>query len=247
MKKSYLLALCSVIALSPIQAQNISFGKIQSPEQFSKYWGLDKTQVQKYEKYMQVAGKYRHTQVNPLVVLSMISDDAEDKEYFAQKAAKYESQMVQREIQSAWLITQAMEKQGLNTQLSQFSDKLTGLDTESYVPSAVKNTWEDGDELVIVIDDVCVQTNCLQQFVPLLKAVPDNVKINQLLVAKLPKDEKLQQAFNTMSQPLLGQFKLTVKRYDPIEFGYLEGLKNQMAQGKHSSNGSRLQHWTRSS
>ncbi len=160
----------------------------------------------------------------------MISDSAEDKEYFAQKATQYESNMVQREIQSAWLITQAMEKQGLNEKMSQFSDKLTGIDTASYVPASVKNVWEDGDELVIVIDEICVQTNCLQQFTKLLKAVPDDVKINQLLIAKLPTDEKLQQSFNTMAQPLLGQFKLTVKRYDPIEFGYLDGLKNQMAQ-----------------
>ncbi len=227
MKKTLLLGMFLALSAS---AQSISFGKIDSPKDFKKYWKLSDEHFNKYEKYMQVAGKYRHAQVNPLIVLSMISDDAEDKEYFARKSAKYESQMVQREIQSAWLITQAMEKLGLNEQMGQFSDKLTGIDTASYVPKVVKTTWQTGDELVIVVDDVCVQTNCLKQFVPLLQAVPEKVKIQQLLIAKLSRDEKLQQQFNAMSQPVSKRFKLGVKRYDPVEFGYLYGLKNQMAQ-----------------
>ncbi len=211
-------------------AQTITFGKIESPKAFQQYWGLTQEQMKQYENYMQVAGKYRHKDVNPLVVLSIIADDDEDKDYFASKAARYESQMSKREILSTWLITSSMEKQGLSDAMQKFSDGLIGIDSQSYVPESVTSDWQQGDELAIVVDKLCYEMNCLPQFEKVVTAIPQSIPKTLIYrIADMDKDR--QESFITSLNQLQDKLKaitpLILTKYDRIEHGLLQHIHNQ--------------------
>lgn len=233
------------ISMSMSYAQSITYGKIESPKQFQHYWGLTGEQMQTYENYMQIAGKYRHRDSNPLVVLSIIADDDEDKGYFAAKAAAYESQMSQREILSAWLISDEMEKQGLAQAMNDFADGLTGINTADYVPDSLKSQWLPNDALYLLIDKTCLAMDCLSQFDTLLASIPD--KVEQTLVidrniagAQDTQDAQDVQALDNATQSQwdkqLSDFQaryphIKQAKYDRIEHGFLrEWLMKEQGQ-----------------
>lgn len=223
------IALILALALSTLtaNAQNVTFGTVstENKKAFQSYWKLRDEDMKKYQSYMEVAGRFRHTQSNPLVVLSIISDDPEDKGYYAAKAAKYESDMSQREITAAWLLSNEMEKQGLVEAMEQFSADLTGVETAQYLPKNLKKDWQKGDLFVLVIDDVCRQINCLKQFTKKMNAIPKHIEKHILLKQlKAQYDKKALEA-------LTKQFsKIKIKRFDAIEHGNMSSLKNQAGQ-----------------
>lgn len=223
MKKILLImALSGVFGLS--QAQSITFGKIQAPQQFQKYWGLTQEQMKQYENYMQIAGKYRHQNSNPLVVLSIISQDPEDKNFYAAKAAAYEHKMSQAEIESAWLISQEMEKQGLSDAMQTFTDNLTGINTKSYQPKSVKEvTWQDKDKAILIVNKTCLTVSCIKGFLPILKAAPKTVEKEIVIASKEPLDASITQLLS--STPMV-----VVKKYDAIEHHYLDNIFNRVVQ-----------------
>lgn len=191
-----------------LQAQQIDFGKIaNSKEGFKQYWGLDDTEMKRYENYMEIAGKYRHQHLDPLHVLSMIAPSKEDREYYAQKAAAYEHQMSKREIESAWLISTAMEGQ-MAADMQTFTDELIGINTQNVQNTALTD-WAEGDELVLLLDSRCFTSACVAQFLPQLAKVPAVVsKKTVVLMDKIT--------------PVAGQLselekQAQIKRYDPIE------------------------------
>lgn len=224
------MVLTLLVNLHSVKAENITFGKIVSPKAFQQYWGLTQEQMQQYESYMQVAGKYRHKDINPLVVLSIIADDDEDKDYFASKAAQYESQMSKREILSAWLITSSMEKQGYSDAMQKFSDGLIGIDSQHYVPESVTADWQKGDELAIVVDKLCYEMHCLPQFEKVLTAIPKHIK-KTIIYRSTDMDKATQDAFTTSLKQLQDKLKTTTSliltKYDRIEHGLLQHIRNQ--------------------
>lgn len=222
MKKALLfLAFCTGFSL---QAQTITFGKIENPQNFQKYWGLTQEQMEQYETYMQTAGKYRHQTSNPLVVLSIISADPEDKNFYAAKAAAYEHHMSKAEIESAWLITQEMEKQNLDEAMQTFSDELTGIDTKSYQPKTAKEiVWQKGDKAVLIVNKTCASVSCIKDFLPILQSAPKKVTKEIIVQSK----EKLDAGVGKL---LLLTPGIQLKRYDPIEHSYLDGVINQSVQ-----------------
>ncbi len=225
MKKTLLImALSGVFGLSSVAAQTVTFGKIQAPQQFQKYWELTQEQMKQYENYMQIAGKYRHQNSNPLVVLSIISKDPEDKNFYAAKAAAYEHKMSQAEIESAWLITQEMEKQGLVEAMQTFSDNLTGIDTKSYKPKSIKEVkWQDKDKAILIVNKTCLTVSCIKGFLPILNLVPKTVEKEIVIASKEPLDAGVGKLLSAMPS-------IAVKKYDAIEHHYLDGILNQAVQ-----------------
>lgn len=221
-----------LLSIGSAHAQSVTFGKIESPQQFQHYWGLTGEQMQTYENYMQIAGKYRHRDSNPLVVLSIIADDDEDKGYFAAKAAAYESQMSQREILSAWLISGEMEKQGLAQAMNDFADGLTGINTADYVPDSLKSQWLPNDAFYLLIDKTCLAMDCLSQFDTLLASIPD--KVEQILVIDRntadnqdaqdvqPLDNATQSQWDKQLSDFQARYPhIKQAKYDRIEHGFL--------------------------
>lgn len=232
MKKFTLLPLLliAVLSFNFATAEHITFGTIESPKQFQQYWGLTQEQMQTYDNYMQIAGKFRHQNSNPLVVLSIIADDDEDKGYFAAKAAAYESQMSQREILSAWLISTEMEKQGLTQAMNAFADKLTGINSKDDAPESHKSDWQQGDALYVLIDKVCLAMHCLSQFDSLLATVPEGIA-QKLVINTSGIDEKTQAVLDQLSTAIKTQHKaIVIEKYDRIEHGFLQGINNQAVQ-----------------
>ncbi|MDP8051516.1 hypothetical protein QJU23_03625 [Pasteurella atlantica] len=227
-KLMLLFVIC--LSINNAYAESIKYGKITSPKQFQHYWGLTPEQMEQYENYMNIAGKFRHTNSNPLVVLSIISDDDEDKDYFANKAARYESDMSKREILSSWLISSAMEKQKLSDAMQTFSDQLTGINSQDYIPENIKTDWKERDELIILIDKVCFDTHCLSQFTPLLKATPLNI-IKKIIYKNTGLDESQQKTITQSLSQLKNTYKdILINKYDRIEHGFLSNLQNQAVQ-----------------
>lgn len=210
-----------------VHAQQITFSKIDSPKAFQQYWGLTPNQMKQYESYMQIAGKYRHSNSNPLVVLSIIADDDEDKGYFAAKAAAYESQMSQREILSAWLISSEMEKQGLAQAMNAFADQLTGINSKDYVPTSVKDSWQAGDAFYLVIDKVCADLACLSQFDALMNATPDTVMKTIVVKFSTSHEREQQQRAKRLAAIKDHYPAVQVQKYDRIEHGFLDQVTNQ--------------------
>lgn len=222
--KKILLASMSIALIQTAHAQTIQYSTIESPKQFQRYWELEKDEMETYQNYMANAGRFRHTDSNPLVVLSMLADDKEDKAYYAKRAAQYEAQMQQREIETAWLISQAMDDPNISDAMQRFSDNLTGIDTMSYQPKQAKAQWQEGDSLVIVIDDICKSGACLVQFQPLIDELPIDISVAVVLKG----DKALNEISKASLSPPVGHTEaINYRRYDPIEHHYLEDYNNQ--------------------
>lgn len=208
-----------LLSVNAVTAEQIHFGQITSgKDAFAKYWQLNKEEVRRYEDYMAVAGKYRHQNTNPLTVLSMIAEDEEDRAYYANMAAAYEHNMVKREIETAWLISEAMAAYDADTQA--LTDKLTGIDTAGYIPHRQKTVWQQGDEWAVVVDKHCLHTECLKQFNHALSGLPGGISKRIVVKADTPLTDDA--AAYLSSYP-----DIIIQHYDPIEHGFLGKRLNQ--------------------
>lgn len=214
--------LFSLFLLNSVNAQQITWSKIESPKAFMQHWDISAEDMQKYQQYMELEGKYQHAHLNPLYVLSIISKAPEEKGYFAAKAAKREHEMTKAEIETAWLISNEMEKQGLTEMMQHFTDKLTGIDTFSYLPEKINQDWQKGDELVMVVDDTCVLRTCIGRFMRVAQSLPGQ-SVTPILVnhrsAAIP-DETLKE--------MAVLPKVQVRNFDPIEHHVLTEVANQL-------------------
>ncbi len=222
MKKQCLILFPLLVWFAATQAQTITWGKIEKPKAFMTYWDISEEHMKAYENYMEMDGKYQHAHLNPLYVLSIISDSPEEKGYFAAKAAKHEHEITKKEIETAWLISKEMEKQGLIDAMQQFTDNLTGIDTISYQPDNISRNWVAGDTLVMVIDDVCVLETCINRFIKIGKSLPEQV--NTLLLNKR-KQAIPEATIKQIKQKLPAN---QISNYDPIEHHALENAINQL-------------------
>lgn len=222
--KQYLLMACAISLLSPsIAAPKIDFGKIGSSDKgFRQYWELDETEHQRYQNYMEIAGKYRHQQLSPLLVLSMLAETPEDKEYYARRAAEYEQDMVKREIEAALMVSQAMSANDLSSEMQQFTDRLAGIDTLNYLPQALKDNpdnWESGDLLQLYLDKKCLNEDCLKQFSSTLKQFADKSPVE--IILKYAQLNELE-GISFFEELAINPSPLKFKRFDPIEHHYLQ-------------------------
>lgn len=222
--KHNLAIACAICYLTPVMAApNIDFGKIGSGEKgFRQYWELDETEYQRYQNYMEIAGKYRHQQLSPLLVLSMLAETTEDKEYYARRAAKYEQDMVKREIEAALMVSQAMSANDLSSEMQRFTDRLSGIDTLSYIPNTLKDNtsnWESGDLLQLYLDKRCIDEDCLKQFSSTLKQFANKSPIE--IIFKGAQLHELE-GVSFFEKLALNPSQLKYKRFDPIEHHYLQ-------------------------
>lgn len=204
-------------------AQNIDFGKIGSGEDaFRQYWGLSAEESRRYHNYMEIAGKFRHKDTSPLLVLSMISDDPEEKNFYAQKAAQYEHDMVKREIHAAWMLSMAMSEAKLSDAMTEFTNELTGVDTRDYVPLGVRRAqeehWQADDIYLIYVDGRCLDADCLATFEEMTGKLPGSVENRRLVVKGSSAENKAaaQKALQAVQLP-----GVALRLYDPIEYPYL--------------------------
>lgn len=215
---SGLLLACSLF--STVHAQTIEFGKIGDERAFKQHWKLDDDEMKRYKQYMDVAGRFRHQNVDPLTVLSMIAQDPEDKAYYAKMAAEYEHKAVKAEIETAYLISEAMSIKQLEDDMQKFTDTLTGIVTTDYVPYKERSHWQVGDDWIVLVDQRCANLECLKAFVNQAQALPSG--INKTLVVR--DDWPLADDEMQLIHSVPG---LEARSFDPIEHAYLENTLNQ--------------------
>lgn len=204
-------------------AQKIDFGKIGSGEDaFRQYWGLSAEESRRYHNYMEIAGKYRHKDTSPLLVLSMITDDPEEKSFYALKAAQYEHDMVKREIQAAWMLSRAMSEEKLADAMTEFTDDLTGVNTRDYIPLKERREreehWQVDDMFIIYVDGRCMDVDCLTSFREITEKLPEGVTNRRLVVKGGAPEDKVATQKSLEAVQLPG---VTLRLYDPIEYSYL--------------------------
>lgn len=228
MKKPFATILLGGIAAFAfgVRAETINYSKIGSGEQgFRQYWQLNEDEARRYHNYMEVAGKYRHKDVNPLTVLSMIAESSEDKSYYARKAAEYEHQMVMREIETAWLVSSAMSESYLADAMQTFTDNLTGISTLDYEPAGSREVvWQDGDQWVLFLDEQCLTVKCVNQF--LISPPPELSQHNISRRVVLKTDKPLEASAQKLLEAQAG---LQISRFDPLEHRYLDNLRANQA------------------
>ena len=216
MNKIRILALPLALALATTanHAATVNYSRIGSGESgFKQYWGLSDDEYRRYGNYMEITNN-RYQNSSPLMVLSMIAEKDEEKIYYAREAARYEHEMVKREIHTAWLVSQSMSELQLTKEMQKFTDDLTGIKTLGYVPDDQNPEWRDGDTLVLLVDDSCLTAGCIGQFTDRIKAVKGKVKRQVVVNSKQPLSEAAQAIIK-------GWPETYITRYDPIEHHYL--------------------------
>lgn len=223
-----LLALSlTLAALTPADAAELTFSRIGSGDQgLQQFWQLTPEETQRYRNIMAATGE-RYKTASPLAVLAIMADSAEDRDYFAKRAALHEHEMVKREIETAFLISQEMSGAVLQEKMTRFTDGLTGINTTDYVPDSLKPEWRNGDWLVLYVDDSCLTAGCIGQFTAQMTGgVPSGIKVERVLVlnSKLPLTEAAEAVIKTWPDT-------PVQPYDPIEHHYLQrsGEKGSVA------------------
>lgn len=220
MKKTYRFIATALLlgGCFAAQAQNIDFGRITDGEKaFRHYWQLNEEEAQRYRLYMEVAGKYRHKDVNPLQVLSMLAESREDKAYYAKKAAEYEHNIVMREIETAWLVSEAMSEAYLADAMQTFTDKLIGVDTLGYRPEKTVLEWQNRDEMVLLLGSQCLEAGCVRRFARVDESVPANTPRRVVIRGGQPLSSEAEALVK-------GWAHTTLNRFDPIEHHYLASI-----------------------
>lgn len=222
------LALALALAtLAPAYAAELTFSRIGAGDAgLQQFWQLTPEEVQRYRNIMAATGE-RYKTASPLAVLAIMADTPEDRDYFSKRAALHEHEMVKREIETAFLISQEMSGAVLQEKMTRFTDGLTGINTTDYVPDSLKPEWRNGDWLVLYLDDSCLTAACLNQFsAQMTGTVPANIKVERVLVlnSKLPLTEGAEAVIKTWPET-------PVQLYDPIEHHYLQrgGEKGSVA------------------
>lgn len=223
-----MLALALALAtLAPAHAAELTFSRIGAGDAgLQQFWQLTPEEAQRYRNIMAATGE-RYKTASPLAVLSIMADTPEDRDYFAKRAALHEHEMVKREIETAFLISQEMSGAVLQEKMTRFTDGLTGINTTDYVPDSLKPEWRNGDWLVLYLDDSCLTAACLNQFsAQMTGTVPANIKVERVLVlnSKLPLTEGAEAVVKSWPDT-------PVQPYDPIEHHYLQrgGEKGSVA------------------
>ena len=228
--RQLLLALSlTLAALTPADAAELTFSRIGSGDAgLQQFWQLTPEEAQRYRNIMAATGE-RYKTASPLAVLAIMADSAEDRDYYAKRAALHEHEMVKREIETAYLISEEMSGEVLMEKMTRFTDGLTGINTTDYVPDSLKPEWRNGDWLVLYIDDSCLTAGCIGQFsAQMTKGVPEGIKVERVLVlnSKLPLTEGAEAVINTWPDT-------PVQLYDQIEHHYLQRGKEKGSAALH--------------
>ena len=211
-------AILSLAAPPSLHAATLQFSHIGSGDQgLQQFWQLTPDEVQRYRNIMAATGD-RYKNSNPLMVLSMMADSKEDRDYYAKKAAEMEHALVMREIETAWLVSEHMSEARLTEQMTLLTDTLTGLNTTQ--PMKDDTAWQPGDELVLFIDGGCLTAGCIGQFSERIRRAPDNIPRRLIIRAKEP--------LSGAAQTIVESWPETViQNYDPVEHGRFLNVRNQ--------------------
>lgn len=222
MHKGYAITVLMAV-LSTANAVELNFSRITGNEEgFRQFWQLEPEEMKRYQAYMEVVGKYRHQNTDPLTVLTIIADSPEDRLVYARRAAEFEHQMVKREIESAWHISEAMSVARLEDDMQQFTDELIGIDTRDYAPGSRELVWHDEDSLVLVVDELCLEGDCLEKFREIIEKVPQSAPRAMVLMGRKP--------LSDAGDAIVKRWGMTVSRFDPIEHADLKGHANRVLQ-----------------
>lgn len=208
----------TAFATVPAQAATVQFSRIASGDQgLQQFWQFTPDEVQRYRNIMAATGD-RYKNASPLMVLSMMADGKEDRDYYARKAAEMEHALVMREIETAWLVSEHMSEARLTEQMTLLTDGLTGLDTAR--KQAEDNVWQEGDELVLYVDGSCLTAGCISQFNNRMRSAPDNIP-RRLIV-------RAQEPLSSAAQTIVESWPETgIQRFDAVEHGRFLNVRNQ--------------------
>lgn len=213
------VALFSALALPgmPATAAELTFSRIGAggDQALQKVWGMTPDEVQRYKNFMEATGK-RYENATPLMVLSIMADSQEDRIYYAKKAAEVEHNLVKREIEAAWYISEAMSEDRLEDEMQRATDALTGIETLGYVPTHMRKAWQDDDEVVVVLDERCLSTACITGIGRQIAATAPQAPRLFVIDTKQPLDEAARTLINSWTG------KTEIRRLDPIEHAWLE-------------------------
>lgn len=205
------------------QAVELNFSRITGNEEgFRKFWQLEPEEMKRYQAYMEVVGKYRHQNTDPLTVLAIIAESPEDRLVYAARAAEFEHQMVKREIETAWHISEAMSVERMEDDMQQFTDNLIGIDTKDYVSGGRDIIWQDEDSLTLVVDEICLDAGCFGKFSDLVALVPKSAPRELIVMGRKP--------LSPDAEAMAKTWGMTIKRFDPIEHADLKGHANRVLQ-----------------
>lgn len=201
-----------------LHAATVQFSRIGSGDQgLQQFWQLTPEETQRYRNIMAATGD-RYKNSSPLMVLSMMADSKEDRDYYAKKAAEMEHALVMREIETAWLVSEHMSEARLTEQMTLLTDTLTGLNTAQ--PLKDDTAWQPGDELVLYIDGSCLTAGCIGQFSERMRRAPDNIPRRLIIRAKEP--------LSGTAQTIVESWPKThIQNYDPVEHGRFLNIRNQ--------------------
>ena len=213
---SALLAVWTLTVL-PVQAAELTFSRIGSggDQALQKVWGMTPDEVKRYKNFMEATGK-RYENATPLMVLSIMADSQEDRIYYAKKAAEVEHNLVKREIEAAWYISEAMSEDRLEDAMQRATDELTGIETLGYVPTHMRKAWQDDDEVVVVLDERCLSTACITGIGRQIATTAPQAPRLFVIDTKQPLDEAARTLINSWTG------KTEIRRLDPIEHAWLE-------------------------
>ena len=213
---SALLAVWTLTVL-PAQAAELIFSRIGSggDQALQKVWGMTPDEIKRYKIFMEATGK-RYENATPLMVLSIMADSQEDRIYYAKKAAEVEHNLVKREIEAAWYISEAMSEDRLADDMQRTTDGLTGIETLGYVPTHMRKAWQDDDEVVVVLDERCLSTGCITGIGRQIAATAPQAPRLFVIDTKQPLDEAARTLINSWTG------KTEIRRFDPIEHAWLE-------------------------
>jgi hypothetical protein len=213
---SALLAVWTLTVL-PAQAAELTFSRIGSggDQALQKVWGMTPDEIKRYKIFIEATGK-RYENATPLMVLSIMADSQEDRIYYAKKAAEVEHNLVKREIEAAWYISEAMSEDRLADDMQRTTDGLTGIETLGYVPTHMRKAWQDDDEVVVVLDERCLSTGCITGIGRQIAATAPQAPRLFVIDTKQPLDEAARTLINSWTG------KTEIRRLDPIEHAWLE-------------------------
>lgn len=108
--KQALLILAFSLPILSTQAQTVTFDSVNAKREFQKHWQLSDKEIDQYEAFMQVEGRFRYPNMTPHEVLAISADSDELMRYYAQKAAQNEMKAVQAQLKFAVMVTEEKTK-----------------------------------------------------------------------------------------------------------------------------------------
>lgn len=103
----------------PLLAVSVSFVNAQSitntsfnKGKFLKHWNITEEELERYQAYMDIEGKFRYPNLTPLEVLGITAESETQMQYYAKKAAINERAQVKKEIKFAVMTTEYKKQMG---------------------------------------------------------------------------------------------------------------------------------------